>query len=371
MAAGWKPRSRNTLFVALCLILFLLFAGASYEAIATSVDAARSPEPGRLVDIGGLHLMLHCTGKGSPTIVLEAGLGDSISEWKRVQPELAAFARVCSYNRAGYGGSDPGPMPRTSSRIAGELHALLQAAGEAPPYLLVGASFGGYNVRVFHGKYPREVAGMLLVDATQEDQYRLLPRAWSAIGAAMLARYRRQARWSPLYIGLGIPRIRLRLQGIRPSPFVLQSKFLKARASELEQIRVSAEQARAAGTLGDKPLVVLTAGRNSDALLSGALSAEDLASFENTSCAWRASLHAGNAFSCLTAATIFLTTAPTWLWMRRAGAGIRFAAPSPPAQPRSRRFPPLASRIRSPRRIPRRPPARPSIPLAPWPPPTV
>lgn len=282
MAADWKCRSRSIAFAALGLILFLVLAGASYEAIAKALDAHRFPEPGRLVDIGGFKLKINCTGKGSPTVVLEAGLGDFINQWKQVQPQIATFSRVCSYDRAGYGGSDAGPMPRTSSRIAEELHALLKSAGEAPPYLLVGSSFGGFNVRVFNGRYPNEVAGMLLVDATEEDQYRLLPKAWNAIGAAMLERYESQARWSPLYIGLGIPRVLLRLRGIRPSGSVLQSKYLKARASELEQIQVSAEQARAAGTMGDKPLIVLTAGKMSDASLSGGLSARDLDAYQET-----------------------------------------------------------------------------------------
>ena len=272
---------RRIVFIAFGAILLLGFASASYQAIATALDARRFREPGRAVDAGGFRLKLHCTGQGRPAVILEAGLGDGIGEWRRVQPQLASFTRVCSYDRAGYGGSDAGPMPRTSLRIAGELDALLRASGETPPYLLVGHSFGGFNVRVFDGRYPKEVAAMLLIDSVQEDQYELLPKAWQAVGAAMLERYQRQAHWSPLSIDLGIPRALLLLQGIRPAPFVLQSKYLKARASELAGIRVSAEQARAAGTLGDQPLIVLTAGRTSDASLSG-LSAVDAEAFERT-----------------------------------------------------------------------------------------
>jgi pimeloyl-ACP methyl ester carboxylesterase len=257
------------------LPLALALAGASYQAAATGAEVRSFPEPGRLVDIGGYRLKINCTGTGSPTVVLEAGLGDVLTEWNRVQAEAAKFSRVCSYDRAGYGGSDPGPMPRTSAQIAGELHTLLGRAGEKPPYLLVGHSFGGYNVRVFNGAWPGEVAGMVLVDSTQEDQYELLPKAWRAIGAAMVERYRRQARWSPVFINLGIARLMLRFRGVQGPYPILQSKYLKARAAELEAIRVSAEQARAADHISDAPLVVLTAGRNSDSALNSGLGAGD------------------------------------------------------------------------------------------------
>lgn len=199
-----------------------------------------------------------------------------------MQPDIARFARVCSYDRAGYGYSDPGPMPRTSDRIASELHAALGMAGEKPPYLLVGSSFGGYIVRVFNGKYPDQVAALVLVDATQEDQYRLLPTAWGNLSAATRRRARRQAFWAPLYIDLGIARLQLRMHGQEVAPVLLQSKYLKARTSEFENIEVSAEQARAADHIAAKPLVVLTAGRAIDASLKAALSDEDQNAYAET-----------------------------------------------------------------------------------------
>jgi len=282
MALRRKPQLRNIASAIIGLILLLALAGASYQTVATSVDAHRLPEPGRLVDIGGLRLQLNCTGKGSPTVILESGLGDVLIQWERVQPEIARFSRVCSYDRAGYGGSDSGPIPRTSAQIAEELHTLLQKAGEKPPYLLVGHSFGGYNVRVFNGRYPDLVAGIVLVDSTQEDQYELLPTAWHAIGTAMLKRYQSQARWSPVFINLGVARLMLRLRGIQGSHLILQSKYLRARASELEAIQTSAEQARAGGNISEKPLVVLTAGKNSDPTLRSGLSERDLEAYQRT-----------------------------------------------------------------------------------------
>jgi pimeloyl-ACP methyl ester carboxylesterase len=266
-----------------CAPLSLLaIAGASYQAIASRAEAQRFHHPGQLVTIGKFRLNVFCTGEGSPTVVLEAGLADSLDSWRRVQPEIARFARVCSSDRAGYGYSDPGPMPRTSDRIASELHAALRSAGEKPPYLLIGHSFGGFNIRVFNGMYSDEVKGLVLVDATQEDQYRLLPRAWADMGAAMRRRAERQAFWAPLYIDLGLARVQLRLQGHQVPPLLLQSKYLKARASEFDNIEVSAGQARRAGHIDGKPLLVLTAGRAIDAALKAMLSEQDRTAYEET-----------------------------------------------------------------------------------------
>jgi len=276
-------RFRSGRLCLLCLPpLLLAFAGAIYQTVATRYAAQRNPEPGRLVDIGGRLLKLHCSGVGAPVVILESGLGDFLDEWKQVQPAVAAFTRVCSYDRAGYGESDPGLMPRTSAQIARELRMLLQSAGEKAPYVLVGHSFGGYTVRVFNGNYPDEVAGMVLVDATQEDQYEMLPKRWLAIGDSMRDRYRSQAKWAPILINLGITRIKLALQGVDAGHLVLQTNYLRARASELEVIRTSAEQARAAGGLGAKPLVVITAGKNSDPALANGLSQRELNDYQDT-----------------------------------------------------------------------------------------
>lgn len=277
-----KPWAIRIVLLALAVLCLATLAGASYQAIAYRADDQRLRRPGRLVSAGNFRLNFYCTGQGSPTVVLESGLADSLDTWRRVQPDIARFARVCSYDRAGYGYSDPGPMPRTSDRISSELHVALASAGEKPPYLLVGHSFGGFNVRVFNGKYSDQVGGLVLVDATQEDQYRLLPQAWSKLGAATLRRARRQAFWAPLYIDLGIARLQLRLQGQQVPPVLLQSKYVKARTSEFENIEVSAEQARTADHIGDKPLVVLTASRVIDAGLKAALSEVDQMAYETT-----------------------------------------------------------------------------------------
>ncbi len=133
------------------LLSLIALAGASYQAIAWRADVQRSRRPGQLVSAGEFRLNLYCTGEGHPTVVLEAGLADSLDTWRGLQPTIARFARVCSYDRAGYGYSESGPMPRTSDRIASELHAALLSSVENTPYMLVGLSFVGFIVRVFNG----------------------------------------------------------------------------------------------------------------------------------------------------------------------------------------------------------------------------
>jgi pimeloyl-ACP methyl ester carboxylesterase len=120
---------------------------------------------GQLVPSDGTRLNLYCTGSGSPAVVFDSGWGDWAPVWTIVQPEIAKWTRACSYDRAGAGFSDPGPMPRTSVRIAAELRSALHNAGIHGPYVLVGNAFGGDNVRTFAARYPAEVAGLVLVEA--------------------------------------------------------------------------------------------------------------------------------------------------------------------------------------------------------------
>jgi pimeloyl-ACP methyl ester carboxylesterase len=156
---------RNSALTIAVLVLLLIAAGASYQSIEARADARRFCPRGKSVDIGGYRLALNCTGEGSPTVVLESGLEIPADGWRLVQPDISRFTRVCSYDRAGYGVSDSGPMPRTLTQIARELHALLEKAGEKPPFVLVGHSFGAGDVRLYSGLYPTEVAGMILAES--------------------------------------------------------------------------------------------------------------------------------------------------------------------------------------------------------------
>jgi pimeloyl-ACP methyl ester carboxylesterase len=138
---------------------------------ACFVFAATTPEPkppGKLVDLGGHRLHMNCTGKGSPTVVVENGLGDFSFDWILVQSRVSRFTRICTYDRAGYAWSDSGPKPRTFSQLNLELRDALSRLGEPGPFVLVGHSYGGPVVRNFATTYPHEVAGMVLVDAAHE-----------------------------------------------------------------------------------------------------------------------------------------------------------------------------------------------------------
>jgi pimeloyl-ACP methyl ester carboxylesterase len=143
----------------------MLFAVAP----AAPAQQATPKPPGTMVDLGGHRLHINCRGTGSPTVVVENGLGDFSFDWVLVQSRVSGFTRICTYDRAGYAWSDPGPKPRTYAQLNLELHDALARLGERGPFILVGHSFGGPVIRNFAVTYPREVAGMVFVDAAQED----------------------------------------------------------------------------------------------------------------------------------------------------------------------------------------------------------
>jgi pimeloyl-ACP methyl ester carboxylesterase len=157
------------IWITLFLLLVSISAFGQEKAVSVSPSDFVYTRPGKLVDAGGFRLNLNCMGSGSPTVVFDSGWGDWSPAWSTVQSQIAKFARACSYDRAGTGFSDPGPMPRTSVRIARELHAALHNAGIAGPYILVGSAFGGDNVRAFADLYMKEVAGMVMDDADPDD----------------------------------------------------------------------------------------------------------------------------------------------------------------------------------------------------------
>lgn len=146
-------------------IAYLLTLLALAAALLLTACQGQPPDPlDELVDIGSHRLHLNCRGQGTPTVVVDAGIGESTESWLPLQDRIAPQTRVCTYQRAGYSPSEPGPRPRDSGRAAGELHALLEAAGEEGPFVLVGHSLGGLNMQVYAGRYPGQVAGLVLLD---------------------------------------------------------------------------------------------------------------------------------------------------------------------------------------------------------------
>jgi pimeloyl-ACP methyl ester carboxylesterase len=243
------------------VIALAALAGVIYQWLATRRDLAATPPPGQLVDIGGYRLHLWCTGEGAPAVILDTGLGGTTAAWGFVQPDVARFTRVCSYDRAGLGYSDPGPSPRTARRIASELAELLARGGIRGPLVLVGASSGGFNVRVFASDHPERVAGLVLVDASHEDQPHEVPRL---------------ARFVPLLSTVGALRLLgisfgLSIESLAPSTqkFARATSFraagYQAAADEIMHIRESASEVRSSRRKLSIPVVVVTGGRGADA----------------------------------------------------------------------------------------------------------
>lgn len=155
--------------VTIAAVLFVLaMIGMTYETLAGGGDAEADPPAGRLIDVGGHRLHLHCVGEGSPTVVVDAGGGDFSLGWRHIQQRVADTTRICTYDRAGHGWSEPGPMPRSADRIVSELHTLLAKAGEEGPYVLIGHSLSAKYVRLYAGTYAEDVVGIVIADGRDE-----------------------------------------------------------------------------------------------------------------------------------------------------------------------------------------------------------
>jgi pimeloyl-ACP methyl ester carboxylesterase len=226
-----------------------------YQNISEARDRRFNPMPGKLVDVGGYKMHIDCTGQGSPTVILDSGLGDSYLTWRKVQPQIAQFTRICSYDRAGMGYSDSSRKLRTSREIAEELHALLHNAGVSPPYILVGHSMGGYDVRLYASLYGGDVTGMVLVDSSHPDQQKRLPPAINDLDAGWL----REAEFLEFTTPFGLPRL-LGFCSHDDEVRAADCNFHSARenVAELRAFPESAAQAAATGSLGNLPLAVLS-----------------------------------------------------------------------------------------------------------------
>jgi pimeloyl-ACP methyl ester carboxylesterase len=244
------------------LVVVLLLTGVIYQFVATKLDEYRYPARGEMVDVGGYTLHLYCTGEeGAPTVVMDSGIGGTVLDWQLVQPEVAQFAHVCTYDRGGMGWSDPGAQPRTSQQFVEELHALLGNAGVQGPYVLVGHSFGGTNVQLYASQYPDEVAGMVLVDSADENE----PRD---------PRYARLADLQPSPVAtkvlatIGISRLQTTPNPELPPELATEQAAISSRTRHLYEVADETsslvesfnELYAAPMSLGDEPLIVLSAG---------------------------------------------------------------------------------------------------------------
>ena len=254
------------------VLIVVIFNNLFGFAEARSAELkAKHPAPGQMVDVGGYRLHIYCEGEGSPTVIMEAGLGNPSLTWSLVQPEIAKDTRVCVYDRAGLGWSDSSPRQRSAEVMVEELHTLLRNANIHAPYVLVGHSFGGLLLRLYTHTYPDEVVGLVLVDSfhyTQMEKYpkvhgknnRLIPLSLTAL---------------ELWIASGIPASNPSLVpvldlGKLPSEEVetyreltaADSKSTKEAEAELVSLEESSQQEKNANikSVGDIPLIVLSHG---------------------------------------------------------------------------------------------------------------
>ena len=257
--------------------LFVLFSVAACTgAVASPLeDQAAFSLPQQMVDVGGRRLHLYCSGTGSPTVVFDAPSADAGWSWYTVQPAIARRTRACVYDRAGLGYSDPSPLPGTSGNAVADLHKLLQTAGIAPPYVLVGTSYGGGNVQLYAYRHPQEVQGLVLVEPEHEDEMARLDKAsqgkWSQFAAAQAAIWPQCVAAAGKGFVPGSEAFNQCTGGIQPvygrqlaaARLAVETSpsYWHAAASEEAHFDVSrAELGAARRSFGDLPLVVLTRG---------------------------------------------------------------------------------------------------------------
>jgi pimeloyl-ACP methyl ester carboxylesterase len=259
-----RSRSARWLVYLVLAVLGIAAVGGGYQTVRESLDARDYPMPGQLIDVGGHRLHLHCTGSGSPTVVLEPGHGAASSDLGWIAPAVARDSRVCVYDRAGRGWSDPADGPQDAAQIAADLHTLLERAQVPGPYVLAGHSFGGLYILSFAAQFPDQVAGMVLLDSTapkpgpaqptntESDNFvsrvsALLP-AVAHLGAGRLL--------NPFSYGSLPPRSRDEARAHSST-----ARHLRSYIEEFLEGSVSTQQAASLTDLDGKPLIVLTADK--------------------------------------------------------------------------------------------------------------
>jgi len=268
---------------------------ALLPALASAANEPPETLPSGRYDVGGHLLELACHGRPGPTtIVLDAGLGGDASDWRAVLDALPPEQPACTWQRAGYGGSMPGPPPRTSNRIAAELRTLLARAGVAPPYVVGGHSFGGFTARAFASLFPADVAGLVLVDPPHERQ------AGGVLEGALLGRIDPGGLLRGLWQAGDFTAL---LDGLGPfmPALGLDAPRVRAVVAELDAFPASAAEMRAATLPPALPVTVIAHGQRvlPPGPLGDRLEAEWLALLAEFACghaagSYRVALHSGH-----------------------------------------------------------------------------
>ena len=259
-----RGRSRSWVVYPLFALYALCAFGGGYQTVRESLDRRMHLAPGRLVDVGGHRLHLYCAGSGAPTVVLESGLGETGAYWGWISTALAPETRVCAYDRAGRGWSDPTSAEQDGMAVAADLRALLDRAHVPGPFVLVGHSSGAEYVRIFAGRYPEQVAGMVLLDGQPAEAFEGLPAY-----PAFYNRFRRISALLPTLARLGVGRLVVHADLALPQPardiqrlHHASPRLYRSLRDEVAELPTSLAQARSFQNVGDRPLVVVTAARD-------------------------------------------------------------------------------------------------------------
>jgi pimeloyl-ACP methyl ester carboxylesterase len=241
-------RTRFLVVYPLLAAYALCAVGGGYQTVRASIDRHLYKAPGQLIDVGGHRLHLSCAGTGSPTVILESGLGETGAYWESISTAVAHDTRVCVYDRAGRGWSEPSSVAQDGIAVATDLHNLLDRGHVPGPFVLVGHSSGAQYVRIFAGRYPEQVTGMVLLDGQPAEAFEGLP-----IFPAFYVVFRRVFALLPSLARLGVGRLFYHADvGHLPA----NARSLR---DEFAELPTSLAQARSFQSLGDRPLVVVTA----------------------------------------------------------------------------------------------------------------
>lgn len=262
----WGKIVRRGLQFVIMLLIVLAVAGVSYQSIATAATLQTYPAPGQLITVNGHLMHIHCVGQGSPTVILEAGAYGFSLEWYWVQQQVSVTHRVCAYDRAGMGWSEPITGPHTLQQGADALHTLLKAANLTGPYILVGHSFGGVRNRVYATLYPSEVAGLVMVDTAiintqfqDASDYAQWKRDNDLLNAPIWLLVRlgiARLTFPATYRGYGYPpEVAEEIAAFRSTNLTFDTYYAEGIATMLE----NSQQASRAENLGEVPVMVLWA----------------------------------------------------------------------------------------------------------------
>lgn len=264
-----RSLTRRLMLYPLFVAIVIAGVGGSYETIQEQVDRSSTAMPGHLVDVGGRRLYVHCTGSGSPTVVLVSGLAETSVYWGGwIAPAVAQNTTVCAYDRAGQGWSDPPASPQDGLAVATDLHTLLDHAQIPGPYVLVGHSTGGAYARIFAARYSDQVAGMVMLDSQPNEALTELPDFPSQYIAL-----RRASALFPSLARLGVFRL-VNQFAADPLPVPTRYEELavtstanlnRIQRDEFAELPMTLKEAAALTTLGDRPLIVVTAAKGASA----------------------------------------------------------------------------------------------------------